>query len=173
MKQVGEDVRAGKKPLIVLASVVALAVLREGSEIVLFLQGMMSASPAVTVLGGFAIGLGAGITAGTILYFGLLKLPVGRMFKITNILLALIAAGMAAKGAGKLIQAGYLPPLMEPVWNTSAVLPEDGLPGQFLNALTGYMAEPSGMQLIFYSITVITIVLLGTWQNRKTAIIKA
>jgi high-affinity iron transporter len=161
MQKIGAEVRDGTRPMIALVSAVALAVLREGSEIVLFLHGMMTSSPAMTVLGGFALGLSGGVAAGFVLYLGFVKLPLKQLFRATNVLLALIAAGMAARGAGKLIQAGYLPSLMDPVWNTSQVLPEEGLAGQFLHALVGYMEQPSGMQLLFYAVTIATITLLA------------
>jgi high-affinity iron transporter len=168
MKQVGAAVVAGTKPMIVLAVVIALAVLREGSEIVLFMQGMMSSSSITDVAGGFVIGLGCGLIAGWLLYIGFLKLSLKHLFSTTNIVLMLIAAGMAARGASKLIQAGLIPSLHDNVWDMSAVLPESSLPGQFLSALIGYIEQPNAMQLIFYGMTVLTISLfLYGQKNRK------
>lgn len=161
MKSVGAAVASGKKPLFILSSAVCLAVLREGGEVVLFLAGMASSGmDQFTILGGLAFGLASGIAAGAIVYWGFMRLPLGTLFNATNILLLLIAAGMAARGAGKLIQAGILPALHEPVWDTSAFLPEKSLPGEFLGTLVGYMAAPSAMQLIFYAVTVAVIVAL-------------
>jgi high-affinity iron transporter len=168
MQKMSAEVREGTRPMIALVIAVALAVLREGSEIVLFLYGMMTSGKTGDVLGGLALGLSGGIAAGFVLYLGFVKLPLKQLFRATNVLLALIAAGMAARGAGKLIQAGYIPPLMDPVWNTSQVLPEEGLVGQFLHALVGYMEQPSGMQLVFYGVTIATITLLAMAQ-KKTA----
>jgi high-affinity iron transporter len=173
MHVVGADVRDGKRPLFALTTVVALAVLREGSEVVLFLQGMMAAGHAGSVALGFALGLAGGIAAGLVLYMGFVKLPIAQMFKLTNILLSLIAAGMAARGAGKLIQAGYLPSLFDPVWDTSHVVSEESVPGQFLTALVGYMAQPSAMQLLFYGVTVAAIATLAMMQKKKEAVVRA
>jgi high-affinity iron transporter len=161
MKSVGASVASGQKPLIILSAAVCLAVLREGGEVVLFLQGMASSGvQQLTILGGLGFGLAAGIAAGGVMYWGFMRLPLGTLFSATNILLLLIAAGMAARGAGKLIQAGILPALQEPVWDTSAILSEKSLPGEFLSTLVGYMAAPSAMQLIFYGITVTIILAL-------------
>ncbi|MBI3420120.1 MAG: FTR1 family protein [Proteobacteria bacterium] len=169
MHKIGAEVREGKRPIIVLAGVVALAVMREGSEVVLFLEGLIQSNHAPGVLAGFFLGLAGGVACGAILYWGFLKLPVAQMFRLTNVLLALIASGMAAKGAGKLIQAGYLPSLLDPVWDSSAALPEDGVIGQFLSALVGYMATPSAMQLIFYGVCLSLISALVLWHKRKEA----
>ena len=45
MRQVGHDVTEGAKPLTALAVVIGLAVLREGSEVVLFLYGILAGGP--------------------------------------------------------------------------------------------------------------------------------
>lgn len=166
MKRVGAQVVAGQKSMMVLAGVVALAVWREGSEVVLFMQGMLSSHDSASILAGFTIGALGGLLVGAALYLGLVKMRVGVMFAATNILLTLIAAGMAARGAGKLIQMGALPPLVDPLWDTSAIVSEDSFIGSFMTALTGYIAQPSAMQLIFYATTVVLIVVMMIVQKK-------
>lgn len=169
MKQMGAAVSSGRKPLLVLALVVALAVWREGSEVVLFIEGFLAGQPVASVAFGSALGIAAGVGLGSLLYLGLLRLKMSTMFSTTNLLMACIAAGMAARGAGKLIETGILPPLVEPVWDTSAVLPEQSLPGQFVASLTGYIAQPSAMQLLFYVFTLATLAVLLHRQKRRHA----
>lgn len=170
MKAVGHAVHTGEKSLLVLAAVVALAVLREGAEIVLFMHGMMESSPLSEVLSGFALGLAGGAAAGAVIYWGFLKIPVGKLFASTNILLMLIAAGMAARGCSKLIQAGYLPPLQDPLWDTSHILSERSMAGEFLSALVGYMDQPNGMQMIFYVATLAAIAAMMRGQKCKETV---
>ena len=105
------------------------------------------------------------MAAGAVLYWGFVKLPLGKLFSVTNVLLMLIAAGMAAKGAGKLIQGGFIPALQEEVWDTSAYLSEQTVLGEFLSALVGYVSTPSAMQLLFYAVTVAGIMLLSQRLN--------
>ena len=50
LRQVGADVSAGRRPLTALAVVVFVAVMREGSEIVLFLYGIVVAGTSMTSL---------------------------------------------------------------------------------------------------------------------------
>lgn len=167
MKEVGAAVLSGRKPFFALTLVVTLAVLREGSEVVLFIQGMLASGVMRDVLGGLALGLGTGILAGWMLYIGFLKLSLKHLFSTTNMVLMLIAAGMAARGADKLIQAGIIPSLYENVWDSSAILPESSLPGQFLTALIGYIAQPNAMQLLFYAATVAAILLMLRMQKSQ------
>lgn len=172
MRSTCAAVRDGEKELYVLGVVIALAVLREGAEIVLFMHGMMAGGNMADVLSGFALGLVGGLVAGGALYWGFTKIPVSQLFASTNILLMLIAAGMAAKGAGKLIQAGTLPALHESVWDSSGILPESSMLGEFLSALIGYMEQPSAMQLVFYGATILAISFFMLRQ-KKTQVIAA
>src|SRR5579875_3721305 len=81
--RLGRAVRTGTQPLYALAFVVGLAVLREGSEIVLFLYGIALASGGGGMVIGGALGLAAGSAAGAALYLGLLAIPVQRLFTVT------------------------------------------------------------------------------------------
>lgn len=154
MKAVGRDVTSGESSLAALLVVVGLAVLREGSEVVLFLYGIAAGGAGTApMLAGGLLGLAGGVAIGALLYFGLLTIPSRHLFAVTGGLLLLLAAGMAAQAAGFLVQAGKLPALADPVWDTSAWLPENGIVGQVLHALMGYVDHPSGMQVLFFLVT--------------------
>jgi len=155
MKQVSNEVAAGQKPLYVLSIIIGLAVLREGSEIVVFVYGLIAAGQATWSSGlmGSLIGIMAGSISGLLMYYGLLRISVKYMFQVPSILLTLIAGGMAANAAGKLVHAGILPALVDSLWNTSAILSQHSILGRFLFILIGYQDHPNGMQGIFYFIT--------------------
>ncbi len=158
MQQLGSQVRSGASSLALLLAVVALAVLREGSEIVLFLYGML-AGGADGLYAGLAIGIGAGTALAFALYFGLLRIPVRHFFAATNWMLVLLAAGLAANAARYLAQADLLPAWQAQVWDSSWLLSDTSLPGRILHILIGYDARPSGMMLAFYLATAIALVL--------------
>jgi len=157
--QVGRDVLAGSRPLYALALVVGIAVLREGSEIVLFLYSIAigAGSSAASMIAGGALGLVAGAGAGGAIYFGLLTIPLRHLFAVTSWLILLLAAGMASQGAAFLVQADLLPALGNNIWDTSFLLSELSLPGQLLHVLIGYTARPAGIQLLFYLATLVVI----------------
>ncbi|OIQ83847.1 ferrous iron permease EfeU [mine drainage metagenome] len=149
----GRDVSDGRSECSVLFAVIALAVLREGSETALFLYGIASGGgqDGHTTLVGGLLGLIAGMVAGWALYAGLLRIPLRWFFSATSLLVLLLAAGMASQLARYLIQADLIPSLTAPLWDSSALLPPDSALGTLLHGLTGYDARPSGMQLIFYA----------------------
>jgi high-affinity iron transporter len=157
--RLGSAIREGAQPLWALGIAVAVAVLREGSEIVLFLYSIAVAGevrPATMVAGG-ALGLLAGAAAGATIYFGLLRIPLRHLFTVTSWLVLLLAAGMASQAAAFLLQADLLPPLGENVWDTSSLLSEQSLVGKLLHTLIGYSAQPAGIQLVFYITTLLLI----------------
>lgn len=159
---VGRDVVAGVRPQYLLATVVALAVLREGSEVVLFLYGIAIAQHDQTsaMLAGAIVGLALGSACGYLLYLGLLRFAARYLFSVTGWLIALLAAGMAAQGAGFLLQADWLPALGDPLWDTSGLLSQQSLLGNLLSVLVGYLDRPAGIQVLFYVLTLTTIVVL-------------
>lgn len=170
MKSVGAAVVDGSRPLRALMLVVVLAVLREGSEVVLFLFGIgAGGSSPVAMLAGGAIGVLAGATIGVVLYFGLLRIPIRHFFTATNWMVLLLAAGLASQAAHFLIQADWLPALGTRIWDSSWLLSNESLFGQTLRTLVGYDARPAGMQLLFYFTTAILILTgMKTW-GRSTA----
>ena len=169
MKVVGNDVSHGTVVPDQMDAMNALAVLREGSEVVLFGYGLVASGSSIAdlVLGG-GLGLVLGTALGFALYFGLLTIPVRHFFSATNALLVLLAAGLASSAAGKLVQADVLPALVDPLWDSSALLTDDSLLGQTLHILVGYTAQPSGMQMVFYALTAIAL-LVGMRLSRPSA----
>ena len=169
-RQIGDAVISGARPLYVLAVVVGLAVLREGSETVLFLYGIAAGGglSAGSLITGGALGLAGGVAVGAALYFGLLRIPAGRLFKVTSWMILLLAAGMASQAAGYLVQADLLPPVGEAIWDTSAVLTEDSILGKALHTLIGYVSRPDGVQILLYIATLCAIWLLTRLVGRPT-----
>jgi len=156
--RLGSAVRAGSQPLWALASAVGLAVLREGSEVVLFLYGIAAAGGGVMAMAlGGALGLLAGVVVGAALYLGLVRIPLRHLFTVTSWLVLLLAAGMASQAAAFLLQADLLPPLGTTLWDTSFLLSDQSLPGRVLHTLVGYTAQPAGIQLVFYVATLFVI----------------
>src|SRR5579885_2639505 len=174
-RSVGDAVRAGARPLYVLAFVVGLAVLREGSEVVLFVYGIAVAqgTRAATLLAGGALGLAGGVALGAALYYGLLSIPLKHLFSVTSVIVLLLAAGMAAQGAAFLMQADLVPPLGGQVWDTSRFLTEQSLLGQLLHVLVGYVARPTGIQLVFYLGTLAVIGGLMLSVGRRRRVVRA
>jgi high-affinity iron transporter len=163
VRAIGQAVAEGSKSLFALAVVVGVAVLREGSEVALFLYGI------VTSDGGSALSLALGGVTGLVLgalvcmltYAGLIGIPMRSLFAVTTVLITLLAAGMAAQAVAFLEKANWLTAMDNVVWDTSWLLDESSIPGKALHTLIGYTDQPTVMQLIVYlAILLITFALM-------------
>ncbi len=171
LKAAGRDVVTGKRTLAALGVVVGVAVLREGSEVVLFLYGIAAQGGVSNagLLAGGALGLAAGAAVSALMYFGLLTIPAGRLFQVTSGLITLLAAGMAAQAVLFLQNGGYLDRLSATVWDTSWLLKEDSIPGRLLHTLVGYVQAPDGAQIAAYLATIVAILLLMRFAGKPAS----
>jgi high-affinity iron transporter len=158
-RKLGQEVRSGARSLYALAIVVAVAVMREGSEIALFLYGLVAAGGTSSrdLLIGSALGLAAGVALSAVTYFGLATIPPRRLFAVTTGLITFLAAGLAAQAANFLQQAGLAPVMSDTAWDTSAVLSDTSLFGRVLHTLIGYSDQPSVLQVVVYAVTLAVI----------------
>jgi high-affinity iron transporter len=168
LREVGKAVRLGQRSLAALGAVVAVAVMREGSEVVLFLYGVVAAThtdPVALTTGGMA-GLALACATSWLLYRGLVIIPLRRLFGVTNGLIALLAAGMAGQAAAILHSADLLPGWGEQLWDTSFILADDSFLGRSMHALVGYSARPSGIQLAAWVATLLALVIASRALSR-------
>ncbi len=167
MQAMGRDVALGRQSLFAMALVVAVAVLREGAEVVLFLYGIAASGHdgwAQLMLGG-AIGVALGALVSLLLYRGLVAIPVRSLFAVTGWLIALLAAGMAGQAAAILAGADLIPAWGYQLWDTSWLVSEDSIPGRALHALVGYSDRPMGVQLAAW-LTVLIVLVAGARLTR-------
>lgn len=123
-RDVGRQVAAGARPLYALALICGFAVLREGAETVLFVFSIVASAHegvSALLLGGL-IGLAGGVGLGMLLYYGLLRIPVSKLFTVTGWMILLLAAGLTAQSMGFLLQANLVPALGDQLWDTSLLL---------------------------------------------------
>ena len=162
LKAAGHKVKTGERTLLALSVVVGVAVLREGSEVVLFLYGIAAqgGTTATGMVAGGSLGLVAGAAVSALMYFGLLTIPAGKLFQVTSGLITLLAAGMAAQAVLFLQNGGWLEYFTGTVWDTSWLVKDDSITGRLLHTLVGYSEAPNGAQLIAYGLTIALIIAL-------------
>ena len=152
LKSVGRDVVAGRRPLTALAIVCLVAVLREGSEVVLFLYGVGAGggTSALEIVGGGALGIIAGGLLSALIYYGLVAIPMRHLFGTLTVLITFLAAGLGAQAASFLQQGGWVDLWSRPLWSTAQWLPVDSIPGRLLHTIVGYTDRPSGLEVVVY-----------------------
>jgi high-affinity iron transporter len=145
-----------------LAVVVGVAVLREGSEVALFLYGVSASdggSALSLTIGGF-LGRLLGARVCMLTYLGLMRIPARALFATTPALITLLAAGMAAQAVAFLERANWLTSLDTVVWDSAWLLSEASLAGRALHTLIGYTDQPTQMQLLVYLAVILATVVL-------------
>jgi high-affinity iron transporter len=161
-----------------LFSLAFVAVVREGLELALFLTAanFSASAPAVGVeapilgwLGG-VLGLIAAALMGWLLFNTTAKLDLRRFFRFTGILLIVFAAGLAAHAVHEFNELGWVPAVIEHVYDVNNIVPESTVFGQFLQALFGYNSTPSLAESIGYVAYFVVIFFLMRWFDRRPAI---
>ena len=126
------------------------SVLREGVETALFLvAAAFRASPQETLVGG-GLGLALAACLGWGLFATALRLNLRSFFSASGALLLLFAAGLVGHSIQEFNQAGWVPAIIDPLWNTNGWVNETSFTGQILKALFGYSGSPSLTQVLAY-----------------------
>ena len=158
--------KSGRKALFFLAFI---SVLREGIELALFLTAAALAIDANQTLSGALIGLGAAALLGWSMFASTVRLNLGAFFQVTGVLLILFAAGLVAHGVHEFNEVGWIPSVIEHIWDVNFLLNERSLVGQVLQTLFGYNGNPSLTEVIAY-LTYFAAIGFGLWRNSNAAI---
>jgi len=143
-----------------------LAVVREGIELALFLTAATFASDIQSTLLGTLLGLGAAVLLGWGLFASTRRLNLRSFFQVTGVLLILFAAGLVAHGVHEFNEVGWIPGIVEHVWDVNTVIDQNSTLGLLLKALFGYNSNPSLTEVIAYSAYYVVIFFGLRWINR-------
>jgi high-affinity iron transporter len=146
----------------VLFGIAFLAVVREGVELALFLTAASFTTNGSQTILGALLGLGSVVLIAWGLFTSLIRLDIRKFFLVTSFLLILFAAGLVAHGVHEFNEVGWIPSIVEPVWDTNHILDERSSLGELLKALFGYNGNPSLTEVIAY-VLFILVVAVGFW----------
>ena len=165
-------VGTGKRAVFWLAFV---AVVREGVELAIFITAALFAgssdgasSNIIQVLAGTILGLGTSALLGYTLFATTVRLDLRRFFQVTGFLLILFAAGLVAHGVHEFNEVGWIPAIVEHIWDVNMILDENSVTGQLLKTLFGYNGNPSLTEIIAYFAYIATVVVFWRRDNKVT-----
>jgi len=167
----------GKRAVFWLAFI---AVVREGIELAIFVTAaffagdqaqVTSTGNIVQTLAGTILGLGTAALLSWTLFASTVRLDLHKFFQVTGFLLILFAAGLVAHGVHEFNEVGWIPAIVEHVWDVNAFVNEDSLPGQLLQTLFGYNGNPSLTEMIAYFAYIVTVAIF--WRQENTLPAKA
>lgn len=131
-----------------IISLVAVAILREGVETVIFLNALNFASGLNLISA--TLGIVIAIAAGYLFYIESRKMNLKKMFTVSSVLLILFAAGLVAHGVHEFEEAGVVSGIISPLYDINPILDEDSVLGSFLKGLFGYNGNPSLLEVLLY-----------------------
>jgi high-affinity iron transporter len=160
--------RGGALALVAMAF---LAVLKEGFETSVFLLAAAQTSHGnrwFAVLGG-ATGIAVSIALGVGLYFGGLKLNLGRFFRVTGVFLVLIAAGLVMGALRTAHEAGWVTIGQQPVFDFSPWMPSQSVPGAVITGVFGLPADPRLIEVLGWLLYAVPVLVVFLWPARLAA----
>ena len=164
----------GKRAVFWLAFI---AVVREGVELALFITAAFFAGDQnqlmtniIQTLAGTILGLGTAALLGWTLFATTVRLDLRRFFQVTGLLLILFAAGLVAHGVHEFNEVGWIPAVVEHIWDLNSIIDETSLGGQLLKTLFGYNGNPSLTEMISYFVY---LAVVPVFWRRDTAPVKA
>jgi high-affinity iron transporter len=154
----GVDSAVERGSRLALVSLVFVMVVREGIETGLFVFGITQTSTPVQVAIGAGAGIAAAVALGYAVYAGGKRINLGAFFKVTGVILILVAAGLLAHGVAEFEEAGIIPELV-PMWNLSSapVLGEGNLISELLTAFLGWNPEPHLLELAAWALYILSV----------------
>jgi high-affinity iron transporter len=151
---------------VIMGFIVVLAITREGSEVLIYLNNFTQTPDLISVvLSGAVIGAGIGCSVGIIVYYLLCNIAPRWSMNAGIVLLILISSGMISQASLLLIQADWLPSQL-PLWDSSHYISEQSVVGQLLYAVMGYEATPTPVQAGFYFSGLLLSIMLFFFANK-------
>jgi high-affinity iron transporter len=162
------DSRLARGSWLGLAALAFVAVVREGIETVLFLfaASRTAESPVWATVGGL-VGLVGAIGIGYVLYRGTARLNLRAFFHVTSVILIVFAAGMLSHAVHEFVEAGIVPGIVQPIWDSGALLPDESGVGRFAASLFGYSSDPSLTEVAAWSFFLIGAFTRYFWPRGK------
>jgi high-affinity iron transporter len=146
-----------------------LSVGREGLETAVFFYAAVQTAGGGTSqpLVGFVIGIALAVVLGYLLYRGAVRLNLTKFFKITGILLVVVAAGVLAYGLHDLQEAQILPGLRTLAFDLSGPIPESSWYGTLLKGIFNYSQQTTVLQAVAWVVYVAVVLTIFLWPKKS------
>ena len=134
-----------------LAIVAFLAVVREGLETALFLwTGITSVGGAGTAVSGALLGLVTAVIIGFVVYRGMVRLNMSRLFTWTGAALVIVAAGILTYAVHEFQELGWLPGEDATAFDISATMAPDSFAGTVLRGALNFRPAMNWVEILFW-----------------------
>jgi high-affinity iron transporter len=158
--------------MIAVVATAFFAVIREGLETALFLySNFNTAGGSFAPATGLVIGLAAAVLLGYLLYKRAVTINLAKFFKITGVLLIIVAAGVLSYAVHEFQEVGWLPGEDSTAWSIDSWLSPDSFIAGILAGSIGFRTTTSWLQVgfwVFYLVSVLTPYLMPSDSREKS-----
>lgn len=154
-----------------LVALAFVAVIREGLETAVFLLALLKGSSDVSLgLGGALLGIVVASVLGFAIYKGGVRIDLSRFFRVTGVVLVLVAAGLVAASIHEFAEAGLIPWGNSPAIDLSAVIAPGTMRAGLLTAFLGLQPVPTYAELAGWLTFLIPVGAYVLWPQRRSAL---
>jgi high-affinity iron transporter len=152
-----------------LVAMAFLAVLREGFETAVFLVSVLENSNSVAAAtAGAVIGILIAVGIGYGIYRGGVRLNLARFFKITGVVLVIVAAGLTMTVFRTAHEAGWLNIGQATPLDLSWLVAPGTVQASLLTGVLGLSAHPTVIEMIAWVLYAVPMVILVAWPRKSS-----
>ena len=152
-----------------LIAMSVLAVIREGFETAVFLlAAFQSALSPVQAAIGVILGVAVAVALGYLVYRGGIKLNLSRFFRITGVVLVLVAAGLVKSTLRAAYEAGWLTVGQQTALDLSAIARPGSVQESLLTGMLGIRSSLPVVEVVAYLLYAVPMLLVVLWPPRRT-----
>jgi high-affinity iron transporter len=153
-----------------LVAMAFLAVLREGFETAVFLVATFQASgDASTSWLGAVLGIAAAATFGYGIYRGGVRINLSRFFRITGLVLVVIAAGLLMTALHTAAEAGWLSAGQARAFDLSWLVRPGTVTSALVTGVLGIQPDPAWIEVVAWLLYLVPMAIAVAWPARRHA----
>lgn len=164
--KLAEAIAVGGFAVLVMAF---LAVVREGIETSLIFYAAAQNTGGLAPLWALTGGVLTSVVIGVLLYFGAVRINLGKFFTWTGVLLVFVAGGIFKYGVHDFQEAGVLPGLNNHAFDISASFPPTEWYAELVRGLFNFTPAPTVLETIAWAAYVVVVLVLFLWPHGKPA----
>ena len=164
--KLAEAIAVGGFAVLVMAF---LAVVREGIETSLIFYAAAQNTGGLGPLWALTGGVLTSVVIGVLLYFGAVRINLGKFFTWTGVLLVFVAGGIFKYGVHDFQEAGVLPGLNTHAFDVSAGFPPSEWYAELVRGLFNFTPAPTVLETIAWAAYVVVVLVLFLWPHGKPA----
>ncbi len=151
-----------------LVAMAFLAVLREGFETAVFLIAVIQTSTSAgTATAGAVIGIVIAVFLGYGIYRGGIHLNLGRFFKITGLVLAVVAAGLAMTAVHTAFEAGWLTAGQSTALDLTWLVRPGTVGSSLITGVLGIQPKPTVAEVVAWLVYAVPVLAYVVWPRRR------